>query len=183
MSKPWYRKLFGGAAERAAKTTPDDAEDGDAERQFGLGLKFATSTGEAHSYLQAAQWYRKAADQNHPMAQFNLGIMYGKGQGVARDPAVAMGWLLKAANQGHAGAQFNLGMNLQRASFNESPEQARESRIEAYKWYHLAAAQEYLDSAIAGGRITLSMTHETVAEANRRVAAFIAVKPPLPAAV
>jgi TPR repeat protein len=139
-------------------------------------LKYAAVAGGEPDYGAAAQWYRKAADQNHPLAQFNLGILYAQGQGVPQDKTAALGWLLKAARQGHAGAQFNLGMSLQRASFDEPPEQARESKIEAYKWYCLAAAQDHQESATAGGRLTMTMTHETVAEGNHRAAAFVAVK-------
>ena len=145
---------------------------GDAEAQFGMGLKFAADTGAAQDYGQAAKWYRKAAAQNHSLAQFNLGVMYARGQGVDRDAVQSAMWFGKAAQLGDAGAQFYLGNSCQRASFEQAPAEALESRIEAYKWYRLAAAQGYKDSAKAWSYLTLNMTREDVAVGNQRVAAF-----------
>ena len=145
---------------------------GDAEVQFNLGLKFAADTGAAQDYGQAAEWYRKAAEQNHSLAQFNLGVMYARGQGVARDAAQSAMWFGKAARLGDAGAQFYLGNSCHRASLEQAPAEASESRIEAYKWYRLAAAQGYKDSAMAWSNLTLNMTRADVAAGNQRVAAF-----------
>src|ERR1019366_3428360 len=118
----------------------------DAEVQFGLGLKFASGAGEAQDYAQAADWYRKAAEQNHLLAQFNLGMMYANGQGVAKDDAQSMIWFGRAANLGDAGGQYKMGRSCQRASMDGLPADAPEARIEAYKWYQLSAAQGYKNS-------------------------------------
>jgi len=144
----------------------------DAEVQFGMGLKFATETGTAPDYGQAAAWYLKAAEQGHSLAQFNLGVMYSRGQGVARDAAQSALWFGKAAKLGDAGAQFHLGDSCQRASFKQAPAEALESRIEAYKWYRLAAAQGYRDSEKAWTTLILNMTRADVVVGNQRVAAF-----------
>ena len=144
----------------------------EAETQFGMGLKFASDTGAGQDYGQAAKYYRKAAEQNHSMAQFNLGVMYARGQGVAQDAVQSAMWFGRAAHGGDAGAQFHLGDRCQRASFEQAPAAASESRIEAYKWYRLAAAQGYKDSAKAWSYLTLNMTREDVAKGNQRVAAF-----------
>lgn len=149
-----------------------DPDYGSAETQFNLGLKFATDKGAAQDYGQAAEWYRKAAEQNHSLAQFNLGVMYAQGQGVARDAAQSAMWFDRAAKLGDAGAQFHLGDRCQRASFKQGPAEAAESRIEAYKWYRLAAAQGYRDSAEAWTNLTLNMTRADVTAGNQRVAAF-----------
>ncbi|HUA38800.1 MAG TPA: tetratricopeptide repeat protein [Candidatus Sulfopaludibacter sp.] len=145
---------------------------GDAEVQFGMGLKFATDAGAAQDYGQAAEWYHKAAEQNHSLAQFNLGVMYAQGQGVARDAAQSAAWFGKAAKLGDAGAQFHLGDSYQRASFKQAPAEASESRIEAYKWYRLAAAQGYKDSEKAWTTLIINMTRADVVVGNQRVAAF-----------
>src|SRR5262249_31909004 len=118
------------------------AEGGDAEAQFGMGLRLIIGD-EGPDYAQAAQWYSKAANQNHPLAQFNLGIMYARGKGRARDPARSLLWLGRAARLGDAGAQFELGMRRNRNSMDESSVPACETRIEAYKWLLLAAGQGY----------------------------------------
>ncbi|HXR47899.1 MAG TPA: tetratricopeptide repeat protein [Candidatus Limnocylindrales bacterium] len=155
-----------------SETPSPKADYGDAEVQFGMGLKFATDTGAAQDYGQAAEWYHKAAEQNHSLAQFNLGVMYAQGQGVARDAAQSAAWFGKAAKLGDAGAQFHLGDSCQRASFKQAPAEASESRIEAYKWYRLAAAQGYRDSDKAWTTLILNMTRADVVVGNQRVAAF-----------
>ncbi len=148
------------------------AEAGDAKAQFSLGFCFA-SEGSAPDYLQAAQWYQKAADQSHALAQFNLGVMYDRGQGILRDPVQSMMWIGKAAQLGDAGAQYMLGMRRNRISLAEAPEAALESRIEAYKWLQLAAAQGYGGSEAGCEIVALGMTHEEVLESRRRLAAFV----------
>jgi TPR repeat protein len=47
-----------------------------------------------------------------------------------------------------------------------------ESKIEAYKWLHLAAAQGFQGSEAACETVALVMTREEVADGNRRAAAF-----------
>ena len=59
---------------------------------------------------EAAQWFTKAAEQNHAEAQFNLGSMYYFGDGVSKDLKTASTWFKRAADQGHSDAQFNLAI-------------------------------------------------------------------------
>ena len=176
MENPWYRRLFSDSQKPVSATIAPNTDYADADVQFGMGLKFANGAGTATDYAQAVEWYRKAADQSHPLAQFNLGMMYAKGQGVARNDAESVSWFCKAARQGDAGAQFYLGKSCHRASLTGMPEGATESRIEAYKWYHLAAAQGYRGSVTACTPVILGMTHADVAVADRRVAAFMVEK-------
>jgi TPR repeat protein len=176
MDKPWYRQLFGRSQKHALDAVQAKANDGDADAQFSVGFAYASSGGEKRDYAQAAEWYLKAADQSHSLAQFNLGVMYAQGQGVHRDEAVAAIWFGKAADQGDAGAQFNLGMNHYRASLGRLPQDSLESRIEAYKWFHLAEAQGYSGSAAACEAVNLHMTREEVADGNHRAASFVVTK-------
>ena len=53
---------------------------------------------------------------------------------------------------------------------------APEARIEAYKWYRLAAAQGYQGSAAASTALIYSMTREDVAIGDRRATAFMATE-------
>jgi hypothetical protein len=99
--------------------------------------------------------------------------MYAAGRGVPRDEAKSMGWMQKAADQGDAGAQHHIGMKHHRASFDGLPETASESRIQAYKWLQLAAAQGYRSSEAAWAFVALGMTREDVADGGRRIAAFV----------
>jgi TPR repeat protein len=177
MATPFFRRLFSRSKseEPALETTETKAGQGDAEAQFSLGVRFARE-GATQDYLQAAQWYLKAADQSHSLAQSNLAIMYTAGQGMARDEVKSMGWMRKAADLGDAGAQHHLGMKFHRASLSGLPEAAPESRIEAYKWFQLSAAQGYQGSAAGWAFVALSMTREDVADGGRRIAAFVPVQ-------
>jgi TPR repeat protein len=177
MDKSWYRKMFSPPQKPDHEIPAPSADYADADVQFSMGLKFANGEGATQDYAQAAEWYHMAADQSHSLAQFNLGMMYANGQGVTRDAAQSAMWFGKAARQGDAGAQFNLGENCHRASIQGERENAPESRIEAYKWYRLAAAQGYMDSETAYKTLTLNMTREDVADGNQRVAKFKVEKP------
>jgi TPR repeat protein len=181
MEKSFFGKMFSRSQKPDVELAPVHADFENAEVQFGMGLKFANRAGAARDYLQAAEWYRKAAAQNHSLAQFNLATMYANGQGVARDYAESTLWFGRAAQLGDAGAQFNLGRNCHRASLRGLPEAALESKIEAYKWYRLAAAQGYQDSDTASATLIVNMTRADVVAGNHRVAAFKLGKPePLP---
>ena len=48
----------------------------------------------------AAQWFLRAAKQNHVEAQYKIGEMYNTGLGVEQDRKEARRWLEKAANGG-----------------------------------------------------------------------------------
>jgi TPR repeat protein len=172
MEKSWFQKLFSRADKTDAEVSSGSTDYENAEVQFGMGLKFAGREGAGRDYLQAAEWYRKAADQNHSLAQLNLGTMYAKGQGVAQDDAQSAMWFVKAAKQGDAGAQFHLGTKCHRDSFKGAPADAPESRIEAYKWYRLSAEQGYQGSNTAFTTLILNMSREDVGVGNERFIAF-----------
>ena len=125
-----FNKLFTNRSEiPALETTASRAEGGDAQAQFSLGIKFAHD-GAAQDFAQAAQWYLKAADQNHALAQYNLSVMYFRGQGVPRDKAASLVWIGKAAQLGDAGAQYEFGIRQHRMSLDEVPGITSDARIE-----------------------------------------------------
>ena len=177
MNKTWYCNLFGLSDACNSESPQAKADHGDADAQFWLGLRFANAQGETQDYTQAARWYLKAATQNHAMAQFNLGMMHSSGQGVSKDSAQAVMWFTKAAVQGDPAAQFNLGLTQRFAIAGAPPLDAVEFRIEAYKWFHLAATKGYLGAKIASETLTHDMTLDDVAEGSRRAAAFVVTKP------
>jgi uncharacterized protein len=51
------------------------AEHGDALAQSMRGLIYRDGHGVPQDYTEAASWFRKAADQDSPVAQFNLGFL------------------------------------------------------------------------------------------------------------
>ena len=53
-------------------------------------------------FSQAAEWYRKAAEQGHMISQRNLATMYLNGKGIKQDRVQAMAWYQVIANSGNA---------------------------------------------------------------------------------
>ena len=163
---------------QAART---QAEQGNAAAQFTLGLSCSTGDGHAQDLPQAVQWYRRAADQNHRLAQFNLGLMFAGGQGVPTDHTAALHWINLAATSGDAGAQFYLGNRCHRASFDRKAENQAQLRSESYRWFRLAAAQGYKDSAAHCERLTINMSRSEVTEAKEQLEQYSAAHPVLTA--
>ena len=106
------------------------AELNDAVAQNNLAVMYATGSGVAQDYAEAAKWYEKAAEQGYAIAQYNLAAMYEHGMGVARDPRTARVWYQLAAEQGDSWAQFNLGRL-------ESAGELKHT-ISSYRWLYLA---------------------------------------------
>ena len=112
------------------------AQSGDADAQLQIGIMYGTGLSVSQDLVQAAMWYRRAADQGQAGAQFVLGDAYLFGHGVPRDPGQAVAWYRKAATQGHKMAQYNLGaMCLRGNGVPLDPAQAA-------TWFRKAADQE-----------------------------------------
>ena len=174
VDKTFFRRWFGRPPETAAETVKSRADHGDAEAQFQLGLLCANGGAEAQDFAAAASWYLKAAQQQLPVAEFNLGLLYAHGQGVPRDDVQAFEWIQKAARHGNPDAQFNLGMRHYRMAIESRLKDGSESRIEAYKWLRLAAAQGYSGSEAACQCVALTMTRAEVTDGLQRQAGFTA---------
>jgi uncharacterized protein len=58
---------------------------------------FASGKGVQQDDVEAAKWYRKAADQGYADADYNIGFMYATGQGVPQDYVQAYQWFETAA--------------------------------------------------------------------------------------
>ena len=116
---------------------------------------------EQEDYVEAARWFRLAADQGDAGAQFSLGFMYANGKGVPENDVEALKWYRLAADQGDASAQNNLGFMY--ANGRGVPEDF----IPAYKWWNLAAAQGN-DGAIKNKEILRKqMTPAQIAQAQK----------------
>ncbi len=62
----------------------------------------------SQNYAEAAEWYRKAADEGNANAQYSLGHMYQFEQGVRQDSREAANWFQKAAERGNSAARKRL---------------------------------------------------------------------------
>ena len=117
------------------------ANAGDAAAQVLVGESYAVGGGQARTSRQlnedckqAAEWYRKAAEQGNAGGQLHLAALYRDGRGVARDMAQAAAWYRKAAEQGNVLAQATLGL------LYSMGQGVPHSDVEAYYWLDLAAA-------------------------------------------
>ncbi len=97
---------FAACRRRILQIGPDPKSPPD---QYCLGLSHAFALNHRKNQAEAARWFRKAADQNHPAAQANLGYLYERGYGVTTDAAEAVRWYRKAADQNHDDGLFHLG--------------------------------------------------------------------------
>jgi TPR repeat protein len=85
--------------------------------------------------VEAAKWYRSAAEQGDASAQHVTGKLYANGNGGPENDAEAVKWYRLSAEQGDADAQSNLGVMY--ATGNGVPE----NYLTAYVWWSVSAAQ------------------------------------------
>ena len=84
--------------------------------------------------IEAARWYRLAAEQGLALAQHSLGVMYANGAS-RYGHAEGVRWFWLAAEQGLADAQYNLGFMY--ADGLGVPQ----DDVTAHMWFDLAASQ------------------------------------------
>ena len=75
------------------------AEQGDANAQFALGVRYQEGEGVPRDDVEGAKWLRLAAEQGRAAAQHNLGFQYQQGLGVPQDYIEAHKWFNLAASQ------------------------------------------------------------------------------------
>jgi TPR repeat protein len=102
---------FGQIPDLIGESLKEQADNGDAEAQFQLGLRLVTGqSDDKTSKAQGAAWIQKAAKQGHEKAMHVLGTLYEEGIGVAEDFKLAAQWHEKAAEKGLAEAQLSLAL-------------------------------------------------------------------------
>ncbi len=116
--------------------------------QFSLGKMHANGEGVRQDYDEAANWYRKAAEQGYAAAQNSLGSMYEEGKGVQQSYAKGLSWYRKAAEVGNVDAQHNLGLAYYKGKG------VQRNYGEAAGWYRKAAEQGY-----AGAQFNLGWSY------------------------
>ena len=132
------------------------AEQGIAEAQHYLGIRYETGDGVPENDAEAFKWYLLAAEQGYAESQATLGAWYSLGMSVPENDAEAFKWYLLAAEQGVARAQSSLG------GMYADGEGVPENGAEAVKWYSLAAEQG--DVGAQSALITLYISGEVVPE-------------------
>jgi TPR repeat protein len=87
-----------------------DANGGDSNAQYNLGLMYQDGLGVPQDAKKAVYWYTLSAEQGNSGAQINLGNSYSNGEGVPQDAKKAVYWYTLSAEQGVSVAQRNLGI-------------------------------------------------------------------------
>jgi S1-C subfamily serine protease len=142
------------------------AENGDAALQYQLGLYYFNGTSVAKDYLEAARWWRKAAEQDYAPAQYQFGLCYYAGYGVGRDYAESVKWWSKASERGNAPAQYNLGC----CYFYGYG--AGKNLVLADKWLNLASADGNENARLLLPKVEELMSSDQLAAAQQSVRDF-----------
>jgi TPR repeat protein len=119
------------------------ARAGDAAAELAIGIEYQKGDVVPRDFVQAADWFRKAADLGNARAQFKLGTLYQQREsGLMQDDAQAARWLRKAAEQGLAEAQNALALAcLGGKGVAQDPAQAVD-------WFQKAVAQNYAQAMV-----------------------------------
>ena len=104
-----------------------------AEEMYQRGLRCE----QAHDPAEAVQWFRKAAEANHPMAQCKLGDYISYGTVVKKDLSQMEYWYRRSAEQGCAQAQYSLGLMYKNGNVPSG------DRTQAAYWLQKAAEQNH----------------------------------------
>ena len=148
-------------------------------RRYSLGL------GTGKDDAKSLDWTRIAAERGDAQAQYVMGARTIDGVGVKRNMREATVWLGRSAEQGFADAQVVLADLLVRAAESSKADVAAAYRVEAAKWYVLAAMQGRKEVEEKLRLNKLRMSDQELAEAERRTRAWrpvLAVPPKKPAA-
>ena len=133
--------------------------------EYALGVLYLQGKGVPKDTTQAAQWFRRAADNGDLGAEVEFAIRLFNGDGVPKDETRAARYFLHAAQRGNAIAQNRV------ARLYAVGRGVAKNPIEAAAWNLAAAAQglsdAWLDQTLSG----LSSDESTRAErlANERI--------------
>ena len=108
------------------------AEAGDAAAQLKLARAYESGGGVPQDDGLAAQWYRKAAEQDNSEAQDALGGKYLLGLGLDKNKEESVKWFQRSARAGNASAMYHLGV----AYYNGDGVSINDSL--SYAWFRLA---------------------------------------------
>jgi TPR repeat protein len=122
--------------------------------------------GVEQDFAQALAWLSRSANQGNADAQYLLGHMFEDAKGVPQDYAQAGRWYRAACEHrpdyGGAGQGCNsLGV------LYLTGHGVKQSRVEAYKYFKLGTASEYLSA------VKSQMSEAEIAEAERQASEWL----------
>jgi hypothetical protein len=110
-----------------ASANPQESQQDRANRLLALGRKYAGQEDK----VNAAKYYKEAADLNNAEAQFLLSLSYHLGTGVEKNEAQGEIWMKRSALNGYLIAQLMLGVL----------QESNGAYGDALVWYQMAALQ------------------------------------------
>lgn len=142
----------------------EQAQSGDADAQYKLGIAYLRGTEVARDYDAAADWFSKAAEQDHVKALYKLGYMHLEGKGVRQDYGKAYKYLRRSAQHEYSPAQFYLGQ-----LYAEGNGVNRDNEKALY-WFTQAAEDNYVPAKGEVSRLKELIASEEEAERQERAA-------------
>ena len=133
-----------------------EAEAGNANAQYNLGVMYARGDDVQNDFGEAAKWFLMAAEQEYRPAQYTLGLMYKRGEGVPQDLNKAVGFITMAALHGDADAQYSLG------GMYALGEGVSKDLVEAHFWLYSAFARD-----AEGAKETLTLVESQMTDAQK----------------
>jgi TPR repeat protein len=105
------------------------AADGDVKAQVALGWRYYDGEGVDINFIEAGNWFGKAAAQGDAEAQAGLGYVAANNYGKVDNGPEAFQWFFKSAQQGYGIAQFQV------ANAYVYGDGVTQNKAEAAKWY------------------------------------------------
>ncbi|MBN9478705.1 MAG: SEL1-like repeat protein [Bordetella sp.] len=124
------------------------------------GLYQDGAAGLTTDEAEARAWARRAAEAGDPKAMHFYAMQLYDGVGGARNRAEALSWLTKAAGAGRVDSQYNVAQMLEKGDEGVAP-----NRVEAFKWYMIAARRGDQQALASVQRLTAGLS-----AADRRTA-------------
>lgn len=141
------------------------AENGETSAQLSLAWDY-----DHANSVEAAKWYKLAADAGEAVAQVEMGDRYSLGRGVPKDYAMAFRYYKLAAEQGDRYGSFHMGLNY------ELGRGVTANRTEAIAWYKKSIAtgflipEKYLEALQSGASLAGEYLAKLEEDERRRVA-------------
>lgn len=113
------------------------ADNGDADAQWQMGVRFHNGEDVPRDDAQAMQWFQRAAEQGNVAAQRALGAYYFAGRGVPTDFSKAYFWSAIAGAQGDEMSKSRLPV----LALQMTQSQIAAARQQAEQWIHAHSQQ------------------------------------------
>ena len=141
-----------GDVAQTKKLLQAEAEKGNGDAMNLLGELLISGNGAKPAPADAAKWFSKGAEANHPRSQFNLARLLLVGaEGVPSDKEKAKFLLRQAAEGGLPDAQYALGQQFESELIGDG-KGLDPDLSEPRKWYEKAAAKNHPDALLALAR-------------------------------